>query len=655
MEDAFVKVFFDLLRAVDQGAFHLLPAQLDEATGIPSLLVLIQPLEKPGVRIWTSPGFDHPVPERIDPTGLSEGFPPPFHVFPLRHRDIHLGWWVLEKDPPTGFEGVVSYLALRRYEDLKERLEQKAQHIIRTLQEAIHGVRRKETRELFGKLLPREIEKIFPGVRAGYVRWGMRGLEICTPQTCVPLDRPEPLEFPEEIQILPGERLARWTGKEGLEVLGGSPEDAWLVLPVAVGPVREALLVGLRTPVHPFELQVFNRLLPVLEWARLSVQEMERTRLYVDQLERIVGLTRSFVSVSDRSSFLRLLLDILMEYCEAPHGVALAYHAQEGTLEGVEGRGRWTSLAGFRYPWLQGLAGHALNRGRIEISEDYEHDPRLKGSPYVRGLKWGMAIPLILPSGTPVGVIVIGAEHPPECVTDVFFLETMIRIAMQMYDRMQKDRELLRSYRDILNLLMRTLAVREHGTHEHTARVTALALALGKTLGLSDENLLTLYWGAMLHDIGKIGIPDHILQKPGPLTDEEWAVMRQHPVLGKEILQDLEFLRGALDVVVHHHERFDGKGYPKGLKGEEIPYLARIFSVADAFDAMISDRPYRKGMPVEEALRELARNRGSQFDPNIVDAFIQLLQERPELVENPNSVFESLSSVLQLYQLFLRR
>ena len=136
--------------------------------------------------------------------------------------------------------------------------------------------------------------------------------------------------------------------------------------------------------------------------------------------------------------------------------------------------------------------------------------------------------------------------------------------------------------------------------------------------------------GALLHDVGKIGVPDYILHKPGPLTPEEWDEMKRHPDIGNEMLKDIAFLSGAAAIVHAHHERFDGKGYPNGLTGEEMPLGARIFNVADAFDAMTTDRPYRKALSVAEAREEVLRNSGTQFDPEVVQSFLLVFDELVE-------------------------
>ncbi|MDR7563073.1 MAG: HD domain-containing phosphohydrolase, partial [Armatimonadota bacterium] len=133
--------------------------------------------------------------------------------------------------------------------------------------------------------------------------------------------------------------------------------------------------------------------------------------------------------------------------------------------------------------------------------------------------------------------------------------------------------------------------------------------------------------GALLHDIGKIAIPDHILLKPGPLTEEEWAMMRRHPEYARELLWPIESLRAALDIPYCHHERWDGSGYPRGLAGEEIPLAARIFAAVDVYDALTSDRPYRKAWSHEQALDYLRNGAGREFDPRVVEAFLQVLEE----------------------------
>jgi response regulator RpfG family c-di-GMP phosphodiesterase len=177
------------------------------------------------------------------------------------------------------------------------------------------------------------------------------------------------------------------------------------------------------------------------------------------------------------------------------------------------------------------------------------------------------------------------------------------------------------SYRMTLKTLAAALETRDRETHGHSERVVSFSLRLGRELNLPREELRSLEFGALLHDIGKIGVPDAILHKPAQLCAEEWVKMRRHPVHGQQILQGIEFLEGAARVVGQHHEKWDGTGYPAGLRGEAIDLNARIFAVADAFDAITSDRVYRAGRSYEVAVTELDEFAGRQFDPEVVAAF----------------------------------
>ncbi len=177
------------------------------------------------------------------------------------------------------------------------------------------------------------------------------------------------------------------------------------------------------------------------------------------------------------------------------------------------------------------------------------------------------------------------------------------------------------AYRSTLKALTSALETRDSETHGHSERVVTYSLRLGREYGLASEKMKALEFGSLLHDIGKIGVPDSILRKPGKLTEEEWVKMREHPVHGQQILRGIEFLEGAARVVAQHHEKWDGSGYPLGLREEDVDVCARIFAVADAFDAITSDRVYRRGKSYREAARELDDWAGRQFDPRVVEAF----------------------------------
>jgi len=184
-----------------------------------------------------------------------------------------------------------------------------------------------------------------------------------------------------------------------------------------------------------------------------------------------------------------------------------------------------------------------------------------------------------------------------------------------------------KSYFSTVKALAKAIEVKDPYTHGHSERVTEYALMIADALGLDERERQKLKYAATLHDIGKIGIAGRVLNKPGALTSEEYMHVKTHPLLGDTIIEPVEFLQGPRPIILHHHERYDGKGYPDGLMGEDIPLSARILAVADAFEAMRSDRPYRKALSLEDALEELKRNSGTQFDPRVVQVFLDVLEE----------------------------
>ena len=231
-------------------------------------------------------------------------------------------------------------------------------------------------------------------------------------------------------------------------------------------------------------------------------------------------------------------------------------------------------------------------------------------------------------------------------------------VALRTFELEQQLEEIERSYRMTLSAVIRALEEREHETEGHSERMITFSLRLGHELGLEKEALHDLEFGTMLHDIGKINVSDDILKKPERLSMSEWASMKRHPILGHEILQGISFLSGAARIVAEHHECWNGSGYPSGLRGEEIAIGARILAVVDAFDAMISDRAYRKRQTYAEALSELEKFAGSQFDPLVVEAFRQIppedweyLHERSLMGRMENQSFQSIVSEL----IFTRR
>jgi response regulator RpfG family c-di-GMP phosphodiesterase len=226
-------------------------------------------------------------------------------------------------------------------------------------------------------------------------------------------------------------------------------------------------------------------------------------------------------------------------------------------------------------------------------------------------------------------------------------------VALRTFELEQNLEEIERSYRMTLSAVVKALEKREMETEGHNERMITFSLRLGYELGLDRETMRDLELGTLLHDVGKINISDDILKKPECLDMAEWASMKRHPILGYDIIQGIPFLEGAARIVAEHHECWDGSGYPHGLRGEEIAVGARILAVVDAFDAMISDRVYRKSRSYSEAVSELAKFAGSQFDPMVVEAFRNVppedweyLHERSLTGRNENQSFQTIVSDL---------
>ena len=207
----------------------------------------------------------------------------------------------------------------------------------------------------------------------------------------------------------------------------------------------------------------------------------------------------------------------------------------------------------------------------------------------------------------------------------LLLIESGLKSVNQMRTITKMNENLEKSYMDSIEILRHTVEAKDPYTRGHSDRVSEYAVLLGKKLNLTNEDIEKLKIGGLFHDIGKIGIPDSILLKESKLTDEEYIKIKEHPVIGYNILENADMFKNILDIIKYHHERFDGNGYPEKLAGENIPYLSRITSVVDSFDAMTSKRSYRDSLPMDVVKSEILQNLGSQFDPEIGIAFLDIL------------------------------
>ena len=197
-----------------------------------------------------------------------------------------------------------------------------------------------------------------------------------------------------------------------------------------------------------------------------------------------------------------------------------------------------------------------------------------------------------------------------------------------LFERLQKSNlKLTHAYDTTIEGWSHALDMRDRETEGHSQRVTELTVRIAKGFGIEDSELVHIRRGALLHDIGKLGVPDSILLKPGPLTDEEWAVMKRHPEFAHSMLSNIGYLEPAIQIPYYHHEKWDGTGYPRGLKGKEIPLAARIFAIVDVWDALSSNRPYRPAWPKEKVVEHILSCSGTHFDPEVVERFIKIIRE----------------------------
>jgi putative nucleotidyltransferase with HDIG domain len=253
-----------------------------------------------------------------------------------------------------------------------------------------------------------------------------------------------------------------------------------------------------------------------------------------------------------------------------------------------------------------------------------------------RRLRSILFIPLLLEEKA-TGVIIVGSTNEVREFTDeeidlCRILSSQVTLAVanaQLFRSVQQsNKELIHAYDATLKGWSLALEMRDQDTQGHTQRVAEMTVELARMMGIPNSQLAHIHRGALLHDIGKMSIPDTILKKTGPLTEDEWALMRKHTEFAYQFVMRIDYLLPALDIPYCHHEKWDGSGYPRGLKGENIPLSARIFTVVDVFDALTSDRPYRKAWEREDALQYIRDQSGKHFDPRVVVVFLRELIER---------------------------
>ncbi len=359
-----------------------------------------------------------------------------------------------------------------------------------------------------------------------------------------------------------------------------------------------------------------------------------------NQLQQISALHTIDLAIT-ASLDLKIVLNVVLEQTIAQLGMdaasVLLYDAHTRTLRFAAGRGfQGREIEKTHIRLGQGHTGRAVLERRTlslhhfpKLADGFERQELLAGE----GFTCYHAAPLIA-KGEIKGVLeVFSRTHrQQEEEWQAFFVSFASQAAIavdnaQLFDNLQRANDKLAlAYDATIEGWPRALDLRDKETEGHTLRVTGLTEQMACSAGICDEELVHIRRGSLLHDIGKMGIPDTILLKPGSLTAEEWVIMRQHPVFAYQLLMPIEYLRPALDIPYCHHEKWDGSGYPRGLKGEQIPLAARIFAVVDVWDALRSDRPYRPAWAVEKTLEYIRSQSGSHFEPRMVEIFLEAIQ-----------------------------
>ena len=400
----------------------------------------------------------------------------------------------------------------------------------------------------------------------------------------------------------------------------------------------------------------------VLENANL----ISETRVQLNRLESLRKIDETINASLDLRVTADVILTQIIQQLDVDAADFLVFDPGSKSLNFVSNLGFNTSALQYSDVRLsQGLAGQAASSGQIiHITDLSRQDDFLNASPLLEEENFieYYGVPLIA-KGHLKGLLEIYNRSTRSYDESWHnFLEALAgqaAIAMEsieLFISLQRSvNELILAYDENIEAWSRALDLRDEETEGHTQRVVKITVRLAKALGINGEDLIHIRRGALLHDIGKMGIPDNILLKPGPLSDEEWVIMRKHPVYAFELLSPIVFLKPALDIPYCHHERWDGSGYPRGLKGEQIPLAARIFAIVDVWDALCSDRPYRKAWPENKVIEYIREQAGTHFDPKIVELFFNsYLSENGALakptiliVDDEESVTRSLTRSLK--------
>ncbi len=451
--------------------------------------------------------------------------------------------------------------------------------------------------------------------------------------------------------VRPGQGFAGWVIQHGQPVYCGDVTTDQRYIEIWPG-IHSGLYVPLKVSERiigclSVESEQVNAFTEIDEWlittlATQVASALENARLFEETSRRLkhVQALHAVDTAISSSLNLNVTLDVFLDQAVRLLGVdaadVLRFNPHTQFLEYVSGYGfRTNAIKHTRLRLGESYAGIAgLERRIIPIPHLDSRDTSLLRSPGFKseGFETGFDVPLIA-KGQLMGVLEIFQRSPLSPDQEwMQFLETLAGQAaiaidnITLFDGLQRSNlNLSLAYDATIEGWSRALDLRDKDTEGHTQRVAELTMDLARALGLNEDQIIHIRRGALLHDIGKMGVPDEILHKPGSLSDDEWKIMHRHPIYAFEMLSPITYLRLALDIPYCHHEKWDGSGYPQGLKGEQIPLAARIFAVVDVYDALTSDRPYRKAWSKDKALQQLKIESGKHFEPQVVEAFLKMV------------------------------
>ncbi len=405
-------------------------------------------------------------------------------------------------------------------------------------------------------------------------------------------------------------------------------------VPITVqGELLGFLWIGRRIPISEKAVQTLSSIADIAANAIHRVDLFQQTQRRLENLIALRKIDNAINSNTELSNTMDIFLDQVIHQLNVDAARVMLFNADTSFLTFLDGRGFISPFHTQPRDVNENTAAGELVRRMVTVlinnlNRD-PYPPEIEPFMKAEGFQSLFVTPMVV-NGRFVGMLQAYKREPFYPDNDwIDFFETLsgqaaiaINESTLWKDLQQSNSDLMIAYDETLEGWSKALDLRDHETENHTQRVIELTLRLAGKLGITGCELVNIRRGALLHDVGKIGVPDNILTKPGKLTPEEWEIMRMHPVNAYNLIHPIEYLREALDIPYCHHEKWDGSGYPRGLKAEEIPLAARIFALADVWDAMTSDRYYRAAMPPEEVTEYIRQNSGKHFDPAIVDVFL---------------------------------